>query len=53
MVAEKAAHHLKSPVQRMTFPESPMPASGILEKAYYPNPDSIAARIRAMLDGVR
>ena len=52
VVAEKAAHHLKSPVQRMTFPESPMPASGILEKAYYPNPDSIAARIRAMLDGV-
>ena len=49
IVAEKASAHLKSPVQRMTFPESPMPASGVLEKVYYPNADTIAARIKSIL----
>ncbi|MDB6112520.1 MAG: pyruvate/2-oxoglutarate dehydrogenase complex, dehydrogenase component beta subunit [Pedosphaera sp.] len=49
MVAEKGFASLKAPVQRYTFPESSMPASGILERAYYPNPDKIAARIKEML----
>ena len=49
LVAEKAANHLKCPVQRMTFPECSMPASGVLEKVYYPNPETIAARIRSIL----
>ncbi len=48
-VAEKAGQHLKAPVQRLTFPDSPMPASGLLEKVYYPNPDVIAERIKKML----
>jgi pyruvate dehydrogenase E1 component beta subunit len=50
LVAEKASTHLKAPVQRMTFPDCPMPASGVLEKLYYPNPDSIAARIQGILN---
>jgi acetoin:2,6-dichlorophenolindophenol oxidoreductase subunit beta len=50
LVAEKAASHLKRPVQRLTFPDCPMPASGVLEKVYYPNPDTIAARIQSMLN---
>jgi pyruvate dehydrogenase E1 component beta subunit len=49
LVAEKAASSLKRPVQRLTFPDCPMPASGVLEKAYYPNPDTIAARIKSIL----
>lgn len=49
VVAEKASAHLKAPVRRMTFPESPMPASGVLEKVYYPNADTIAARIKSIL----
>jgi acetoin:2,6-dichlorophenolindophenol oxidoreductase subunit beta len=49
LVAEKAGSHLKCPVQRMTFPECPMPASGGLEKVYYPNPDTLAARMKSML----
>ncbi len=53
MVAEKGFAHLKAPVQRETFPECSMPASGILERAYYPNPDKIAARIKGMLAGER
>jgi len=50
VVAEKAARHLKRPVQRMTFPECSMPASGVLEKLYYPGPDTIAARIKSILN---
>ena len=36
LAAEKAFSALKAPVARLTFPECPMPASGVLEKAYYP-----------------
>ena len=50
VVAEKAANQLKGPVRRMTFPECSMPASGILEQAYYPGPDTIAARIKSILN---
>jgi|ERR1051325_364585 pyruvate dehydrogenase E1 component beta subunit len=52
LVAEKVSSQLKAPLQRMTFPDSPMPASGLLEKAYYPNADTIAARIKAMLNEI-
>ena len=50
LVAEKAAGHLKCPVRRMTFPECSMPASGVLEKIYYPGPETIAARIKSILN---
>jgi pyruvate dehydrogenase E1 component beta subunit len=50
MVAEKAANHLKRPVRRITFPECSMPASGVLEQAYYPGPDTIAACIKSILN---
>ena len=53
LVAEKALPHLKVPVQRLTFPDCPMPASQILERTYYPNPETIATRIKNILDGRR
>jgi pyruvate dehydrogenase E1 component beta subunit len=49
LVAEKAFEHLKAPVSRITFPECSMPASGVLEKAFYPNSVKIAARIKEIL----
>ena len=49
MVAEKGFNYLKGPVQRMTFPECSMPASGILEKAFYPSTEKIASRIQEIL----
>ena len=49
MVAEKGFSSLKAPVQRMTFPECSMPASGILEKEFYPSVEKIGARIRELL----
>lgn len=51
MVAEKGFGYLKGPVHRYTFPECHMPASGILEKEFYPNPEKIADRIREILAG--
>jgi len=48
-VVEKAFGDLREAPQRITFPECSMPASGVLEKAFYPSPDTIAARIKALL----
>jgi pyruvate/2-oxoglutarate/acetoin dehydrogenase E1 component len=49
MVAEKAFRYLRAPVHRMTFPECSMPASGILERAFYPSSEKIATRIKEIL----
>jgi acetoin:2,6-dichlorophenolindophenol oxidoreductase subunit beta len=49
LAAEKAFKYLKAPVSRITFPESSMPASGVLEKAFYPSPEKIGARIKQIL----
>jgi pyruvate dehydrogenase E1 component beta subunit len=51
-VAEKALPSLKAPVSRLTFPECSMPASGLLEKAFYPNASTIAERIKMMTAGM-
>jgi len=51
MVAEKGFKYLKAPVSRVTFPETSMPASGILERAYYPSSEKIATHIKGMLRG--
>ena len=50
-VAEKGFGYLKAPVNRITFPECSMPASGILERAFYPSSEKIAARIKEILEG--
>ena len=49
MVAEKGFRYLKDPVSRITFPESSMPASGILERAFHPSAAKIAVRIKEIL----
>jgi pyruvate dehydrogenase E1 component beta subunit len=49
LVAEKAFEHLRAPVSRITFPECSMPASGVLERAFYPTSEKIAARIKEIL----
>jgi len=48
-VAEKAFDHLRAPPQRIAFPDRGMPASGPLERAYYPTPDRLAAAMEAMI----
>lgn len=41
VVAEKAFDHLKAPIKRITWPESPCPVSKTLEDAFYPNNEHI------------
>ena len=49
VVAEKGFHYLKAPVERVTLPDHPAPASRRLEKTYYPTSESIAKAIRKVL----
>ncbi|HEV7923179.1 MAG TPA: transketolase C-terminal domain-containing protein [Thermoanaerobaculia bacterium] len=49
IVAEKAFGALKAPVIRVTGPDAPAPASFPLEAAYVPQPDRIAAAVRAQI----
>jgi pyruvate dehydrogenase E1 component beta subunit len=51
MAAEQAFAHLRAAPQRLCFPDRGMPASGPLERAYYPTPARIAARIRRVIEG--
>lgn len=49
IVAEHAFASLKAPVLRITGPDTPVPASYVLEQAFMPQPDAIAeAAVRLM-----
>ncbi|MEO6595990.1 MAG: transketolase C-terminal domain-containing protein [Planctomycetota bacterium] len=50
-VAEQAFDALQQPPQRICFPDRGMPASGPLERAYYPTPQRLGAAMRSMLFG--
>ena len=41
LAADKAFGHLKAPIKRITWPESPCPVSRPLEEAFYPNFEDI------------
>lgn len=41
LVAEKAVDRLKKPVVRVCCPDTPTPTSDVLEKAYYPDSETI------------
>lgn len=49
-VAERAHGALRRPPQRICFPDRGMPSSGILERAYYPTPERLAAAMQNLLD---
>lgn len=51
IVASKAFHLLKAPVQLVTAPHTPVPFARELERAYIPGPDRIEAAIRAVIRG--
>lgn len=50
MVAERAFDRLRQPPRRLCFPDRGMPASGRLERAYYPTPDRIGELMQRLLD---
>jgi pyruvate dehydrogenase E1 component beta subunit len=51
IVASKAFHLLKAPVQLVTAPHTPVPFARELERAYIPGPDRIEAAIREVVRG--
>jgi pyruvate dehydrogenase E1 component beta subunit len=50
IVFEEAFDDIKSPVARVTLPDVPAPASGPLEKAYYPKARNIIDAVRKVMD---
>ena len=46
MVNEEAFGKLKAPVCRISLPDVPAPASGTLERAYYPTVEDISSVIK-------
>lgn len=53
-VAENDAfRYLKAPAVRIALPDVPAPASGPLEKAYYPDANSIVMAVRKVMEGNR
>jgi acetoin:2,6-dichlorophenolindophenol oxidoreductase subunit beta len=48
LVADKAFGSLKAPVRRVTAPHTPVPFAPSLEKLYIPDPERIAAAVRAV-----
>ena len=49
LVAEKALHLLKKPIVRVCCPDVPTPTSDILEKAYYPDAETIYTQVIDLL----
>ncbi|GAB2882972.1 alpha-ketoacid dehydrogenase subunit beta [Paraburkholderia jirisanensis] len=45
LVAQKAFHALKAPIEMVTAPHTPTPFSGVLEDLYIPSADQIAAAV--------
>lgn len=49
IVAEKAPGLLKKPIVRVCCPDTPTPASDVLEKVYYPDSETICNAVRELL----
>lgn len=46
LIMENVFNHLKAPVQRLTLPDVPAPASRTLEEIYYPNHKNIVYAVK-------
>ncbi len=49
LVSENIFDHLKSPILRVTLPDTPAPASSALEKEYYPNRMNLIKAIKKLV----
>jgi pyruvate/2-oxoglutarate/acetoin dehydrogenase E1 component len=50
-VSETVFEYLKAPIARVTLPDSPAPASRVLEKEYYPDSKTIVDAVKIVLGG--
>ncbi|GAI56399.1 unnamed protein product, partial [marine sediment metagenome] len=48
LAAEKAFKCLKAPIMRVSLPDTPAPASSVLEKAYYPSAENIISAVKRL-----
>ena len=48
-VVEKTFSYLKAPIVRVSLPDAPAPASSALEKAYYPDVNTIVSAVKEVL----
>ncbi len=49
LLAESGFSSLQAPVMRVALPDTPAPASAVLEKAYYPGMDEIVSAVREVI----
>ena len=49
-IAEQSFEYLDAPVRRLAAPDSPVPFSPVLEKAFIPQVDDVAAALRELAD---
>jgi len=50
MVAEKGFDCLKAPIKRVGWPDVPIPASYVLEEAFYPGPQDIINAVKGIVE---
>jgi pyruvate dehydrogenase E1 component beta subunit len=50
-VSENVFEYLKAPIARVTLPDSPAPASRVLEKEYYPDSKTIVDAVKIVFGG--
>jgi pyruvate dehydrogenase E1 component beta subunit len=48
-VADTVFKYLKAPIIRVSLPDTPAPASSVLEKAYYPKSDDIISSVKDLI----
>jgi pyruvate dehydrogenase E1 component beta subunit len=53
LIASRAFHALKAPIELVTAPHSPVPFAPTLEKAYLPNAEKVAAAVRRVMSNRR
>ena len=51
LVSENIFEYVKSPIVRVTLPDTPAPASSILESGYYPTSQKIVNAVKSILKG--
>jgi len=50
LVVENVFEYLKAPIKRVTLPDTPAPASRVLERVYYPNESDIMQAVREVIE---
>lgn len=50
LVTESIFEHLKAPIMRVSLPDTPAPASSVLEKVYYKKAEDIVSTVKKLME---